>query len=90
MASNAAWEETMSTILDAVGQYLPVYAGIGLRSGNQDIYYPEQLAAKINMARQLGAPGFNMFCITPKTNAPETVLIPMRERMLPGQARGEK
>ncbi len=86
---NAAYEETVSTILDAVGEYLPVYAGIGLRSGRQNMHYPEQLAAKLNIARRLGADGFNMFCITPKTDAPEAVVIPLRERFLPGDGRAE-
>lgn len=51
--------------------------------------YPEELAAKINIARRLGAPGFTMFCVTPPTDAPETVIIPVRESMLPGAGRPE-
>lgn len=90
MGDNGAYEATVGLILERVGEYLPVYAGIGLRSGQQKMLYPEQLAAKINIARRLGAPGFNMFCITPVTDAPETVLIPLRERMLPGDGRGEE
>jgi len=90
VASNTAWEDTVSTILDSVGEYLPVCAGIGLRSGQQKMRYPEQLAVKINMARELGAPGFNMFSITPPTDMPEQVLIPLRERMLPGDGRAEE
>ncbi len=86
---NAAYEETVGLILEAVGEYLPVYAGIGLRSGSQVMRYPEQLAAKINTARRLGAPGFTMFAITPPTDAPETVIMPLRERMLPGDGREE-
>lgn len=89
-ADNAAYEGTVGLILEAVGDYLPVYAGIGLRSGNQVMRYPEQLAAKINIARRLGAPGFTMFSISPVTDAPETVVIPLRERMLPGDGRGEE
>jgi len=86
-ADNAAYEHTVSLILDAVGDYVPVYAGIGLRSGGGVMRYPEQLAAKINIARRLGTPGFNMFCITPTTDAPETVVIPLRETLLPGDGR---
>ncbi|MFW5867748.1 MAG: LamG-like jellyroll fold domain-containing protein [Armatimonadota bacterium] len=89
-ADNTAYEEVVSVILDAVGDYLPVYAGIGLRSGRQQMQYPEQLAAKLNIARRLGADGFNMFCITPTTDAPETVVIPLRERFLPGDGRGRR
>lgn len=87
-ADNARYEETVGLILDAVGEYLPVYAGIGLRSSSQSMRYPEELAAKLNIARRLGAPGFNMFCISPVTDAPERVLIPLRERFLPGDGRG--
>ena len=87
---NGAYEETVGLILDAVGDYVPVYAGIGLRSGQQKMQYPEQLAAKLNIARRLGAPGFNMFCVTPTTDAPETVIIPLRERMLPGRGEGTR
>lgn len=90
MAQNAAYEATLGMILERVGEYLPVYAGIGMRSSQQSMQYPEQLAAKINLARRLGAPGFTMFCITPVTDAPETVLIPLRERMLPGHGRREE
>lgn len=87
-AENADYEQTVGMILDEVGEYLPVYAGIGLRSGRQDMYYPEQLAAKINIARRLGADGFNMFCISPPTDAPEAVVIPLRDSLLPGRGRG--
>ncbi len=86
---NAAYEVTVSTILDAVGEYVPVYAGIGLRSGSGVMRYPEQFAAKLNTLRRLGAPGFSAFCVTPPTDAPETVLIPLRETMLAGDGRGE-
>ncbi len=89
-ADNADFEHTVGLILDAVGEYVPVYAGIGLRSGRQRMHYPEELAAKLNITRRLGAPGFNMFCITPKTDAPETVVIPLRERFLPGDGRGDQ
>ncbi|NLO05154.1 MAG: family 10 glycosylhydrolase [candidate division WS1 bacterium] len=89
MADNVAYERTVALILSAVGEYVPVYAGIGLRSGNQVMRYPEELAAKINIARRLGAPGFTMFCVTPPTDAPETVIIPVRESMLPGAGRPE-
>lgn len=87
VADNHAHRATVSMVLDAVGDYLPVYAGIGLRSGQQRMHYPEELAAKLNMVRGRGAPGFTMFCITPKTDAPETVLMPLRERFLPGDGR---
>ncbi|MGM0493509.1 MAG: LamG-like jellyroll fold domain-containing protein [Armatimonadota bacterium] len=90
VADNAAYEETVSLILERVGEYLPVYAGIGLRSGNQKMYYPEELAAKINLARRLGAPGFTMFAISPPTDAPETVLIPLREQMLTASYRMDR
>ncbi|MFP4249974.1 MAG: LamG-like jellyroll fold domain-containing protein [Armatimonadota bacterium] len=89
VGDNEAYQETVSLILKHVGEYLPVYAGIGLRSGNQKMYYPEELAAKINLARRRGAPGFTMFAISPPTDAPETVLIPLREQMLPGDGRAE-
>lgn len=89
-ADNANYEATVSMILERVGEYVPVYAGIGLRSGQQKMYCPEQLAAKINIARRLGAPGFTMFAITPVTDAPENVVIPLRERMLPGDGRSEE
>lgn len=88
-ADSAAYEQTVATILDAVGEYVPVYAGIGLRSGNGVMRWPEQFAAKLNILRRLGAPGFAAFCVTPPTDAPETVLIPLRETALAGDGRGE-
>lgn len=87
---NAAYEDTVRTILEAVGEYLPVYAGIGLRSGSGVMRWPEQFAAKLNILRRLGAPGFAAFCVTPPTDAPETVLIPLRDTALAGDGRGEE
>jgi len=87
-ADNDAYEHTVGLILDAVGEYVPVYAGIGVRSGNGVMRYPEQLAAKLNILRRLGAPGFAMFCVTPTTDVPETILMPLRETALAGDGRG--
>jgi len=83
----AAYEQTVQMILEAVDGAVPVYAGIGLRSGSGRIHYPEQLAVKLNILRRLGAPGFSMFCVTPKTDAPENVLIPLRDTLLAGDGR---
>jgi len=83
-----AFEQTVKTILDAVEGTVPVYAGIGVRSGNGVMHYPEEMAAKINTARRLGAPGFNMFCVTPPTDVPEAILIPLRDSVLAGDGRG--
>ncbi len=85
---NDAYERTVGTILDAGGECVPVYAGIGVRSGNGVMRYPEQLAAKLNILRRLGAPGFAMFCVTPTTDVPETILMPLRETALAGDGRG--
>lgn len=87
---NAAYENTVSTILAAVAEYLPVHAGIGRRSGNGVMRWPEQFAAKLNILRRLGASGFSAFCVTPPTDAPETVLIPLRDTALAGDGRGEE
>lgn len=83
-----AFEHTLSMIIEAVAGSVPVYAGIGLRSGQGVMRHPEELAAKINIVRRLGLPGFCMFCISPPTDAPETILMPLREKVLVGDGRG--
>ncbi|MCD6360166.1 MAG: family 10 glycosylhydrolase [Armatimonadetes bacterium] len=83
-----AFEDTVSTIIEAVEGTVPIWAGIGVRSGAGVMHYPEELAAKINIVRRLGLPGFNMFCVTPTTDVPETILIPLRESVLAGDGRG--
>ncbi|MEA3401790.1 MAG: LamG-like jellyroll fold domain-containing protein [Armatimonadota bacterium] len=87
---NADYEQTVGLILEAVGEYLPVYAGIGVRASRNRMQYPEQLAAKLNILRRLGAPGFSMFCVTPTTDVPEQILMPLRDTLLPGRGRGEQ
>lgn len=83
-----AFEDTLKVISAAVEGAVPIWAGIGLRSGQGVMHYPEELAAKINIVRRLGLPGFNLFCVTPPTDAPETILIPLRESVLAGDGRG--
>ncbi|MGC9317878.1 MAG: LamG-like jellyroll fold domain-containing protein [Armatimonadota bacterium] len=87
---NEDYEQTVGLILDAVGRYLPVYAGIGVRASRNQMQHPEELAAKLNILRRLGAPGFSMFCVTPETDVPEKILIPLRDTLLPGRGRGER
>lgn len=82
-----AFEQLMGVIMDAVEGTVPIYAGIGVRSGAGVMHYPEEMAAKINIVRRLGLPGFAMFCVTPKTDVPETILIPLRESVLAGDGR---
>ena len=89
MADHTAYEEILRIFRDTVDGQVPVYAGIGLRSSNQAMRYPEELAAKINTVRRLGMPGFVMFAITPPTDTPETVITPLRDPMLPGNGRAE-
>ncbi len=84
----SAYEQTVEMILEAVDGAVPVYAGIGLRSSSGVMRYPEELAVKLNILRRLGAPGFAMFCVTPKTDAPENVLMPLRDTVLAGDGRG--
>ena len=83
-----AFEHTVSAIIEAVAGSAPVYAGIGLRSGQGVMRHPEKPAAKVNIVRRLGLPGFCMFCISPPTDAPETILMPLRENVLGGDGRG--
>lgn len=85
---NAEFEERVSRVIAAVGGILAVYPGIGLRSGKGDMLYPEQFAAQLNIVRRLGAPGFAAYSVTPPTDAPETVLIPLRDTALAGDGRG--
>jgi len=82
-----AYEQTVRMILEAVDGAVPVYAGIGVRSSSGRMKYPEELAAKLNILRRLGAPGFAMFCVTPPTDVPENVLIPLRDTVLAGDGR---
>ena len=83
-----AYEQTVQMILEAVDGAVPVYAGIGVRSSSGRMNYPEELAAKLNILRRLGAPGFSMFCVTPTTDVPENILIPLRDTVLAGDGRG--
>jgi len=83
----AAYEQLLGVIMEAIEGTVPIYAGIGVRSGNGVMRYPEEMAAKINIVRRLGLPGFAMFCVTPKTDVPETILIPLRESVLAGDGR---
>lgn len=82
-----AFEQTVVNILAAVDGAVPVYAGIGVRSSGGKIHYPEELAAKLNILRRLGAPGFTIFAISQPTDVPETVLIPLRGTVLAGDGR---
>jgi uncharacterized lipoprotein YddW (UPF0748 family) len=82
-----AFEDTVTTIIEAVEGTVPIYAGIGVRSGGGVMRYAEEMAAKINIVRRLGLPGFAMFCVTPTTDVPETILIPLRESVLAGDGR---
>jgi len=84
----AAYEQTVQMILEAVDGAVPVYAGIGVRSSSGRMKYPEELAAKLNILRRLGAPGFAMFCVTPTTDVPENILMPLRDSVLEGDGRG--
>ncbi len=84
---DADYEQTVRTIVEAVGEYVPVYAGIGIRASRTVMRYPEELAPKLNILREVGARGFAMFCITPTTDAPETLLLPLRSTLLRGDGR---
>ena len=82
------YETIVGMILRAVDGAVPVYAGIGVTAGGQMMRYPEELAAKLNILRRLGANGFAMFSVTPPSQAPENILIPLRSSALAGDGRG--
>ena len=49
----------------------------------------EDKSIRVGMFMRLSVnPGFAMFCVTPKTDVPENILIPLRDTLLAGDGRG--
>ncbi|HUS80282.1 MAG TPA: family 10 glycosylhydrolase, partial [Armatimonadota bacterium] len=88
MTDSDEYEARVREVLARVGGSTRVYPGIGLETFRQRMYYPEELAAQLNVLRRLGAPGFVMFAIIPPTDVDARVLLPLRDTALAGDGRG--